>query len=97
MQNYDLIRKAPDQVTKIDIFNKNLSDLLQENIPENDLLYILLESIKTFQNRDYKKCVDEILKIQMELSGIKRENDWIISMLVRLCYKAMKISTFRIF
>ncbi|KRH92423.1 26S proteasome regulatory complex, subunit RPN3/PSMD3 [Pseudoloma neurophilia] len=87
---YERIQKAPDQMSKMNIFEKNLDKLLLEDIPIDSSLFLLLECIKMYKNEKYEFCINEIMKYELTISGINREYDWIISLLVKICYKSMK-------
>lgn len=84
------IYKAPDQITKISIFQKNLNQLLGENVLKESNIFLLVECIRMYLNGDYQNCLNEIMKYESTISGINREYDWIICFLVKICFKSMK-------
>lgn len=87
---YERIHRAPDQITKISIFNKNLEQLILEIIPRDSKLFFLVECIKMCIINDHESCIGEIIKHETVISGKHREYDWIASLLVKICYNSMK-------
>lgn len=87
---YDKLNRAPDQITKEALFKKHLKELYEEDIPKNDLLYLIVHGMKLYQKEEYENCIKEILKSENVLSGLNRDSDWMISLVIRLCFKCMK-------
>lgn len=84
------ILRAHDQQTKCALFLKHLHELLKSDIFADNTIIFLLKVLKIQRNDEHLRCIEKIRNNINLLSGLKRENDWIISLIVRAPFQSMK-------
>ncbi|ELQ74370.1 26S proteasome regulatory complex, subunit RPN3/PSMD3 [Trachipleistophora hominis] len=90
MDTLTQILKAPDQQTKCNLLSQHLPALLTADIKGDSLIAFLLKILKMQQREEHAECIKKITKNQNNLSGVRRENDWVVSYIVRACFISMK-------
>lgn len=84
------ILRAPDQQSKYALLTKHLPELLKTEAKGDNLVVFLIKMLKLQGEDDHSECIRRVIKNQNNLSGLRRENDWIVCLIVKACFKSMK-------